>query len=107
VISWGATLALSLIVMVAVEVPTAVGAKCPWIEQLPPAARVDPQLLEKANEDAFAPVNAMLLIDRGDPPLFFRVTDCDALVPPTPAGLNERLVADRDAAGAWPAGEGR
>jgi hypothetical protein len=52
---------LSVIVMAAVIVPVVVGAKWPWIVQFAPADTLVPQLFENANEEAFAPVTAMLV----------------------------------------------
>jgi len=47
VIVCGEPVALSVIVMVAGSEPDVVGAKCPWMMQLAPAARLAPQLLAK------------------------------------------------------------
>jgi hypothetical protein len=41
----GESLALSVMVMAAGSEPVVVGAKCPWMVQLDPAERVEPQLL--------------------------------------------------------------
>ena len=45
----GELVSLSVTVTVAVIAPVAVGAKCPWMLQLDPAARLDPQLLPNTN----------------------------------------------------------
>jgi hypothetical protein len=44
----GEPLALSVIVIVAGRAPVVVGEKWPWMVQLAPAARLEPQLLAKA-----------------------------------------------------------
>jgi hypothetical protein len=74
---------LSVIVIAAVMAPVVVGAKCPWIVQLAPAARLVPQLFANPKAEAFVPVTAMLVIDSGPPPVLVIVTVCDALVVPT------------------------
>jgi len=79
----GEPAALSVIVTAAVSAPVAVGAKCPWIEQLAPTARLVPQLLAKTNEDALVPVTAMLVIVNAAAPVLVIVTDCDVLEVPT------------------------
>lgn len=70
----GDVAALSVIVIAAVIAPVAVGAKWPWIEQLAPTARLDPQLLEKSNCEAFVPVTAMLVIVSAAVPVLVMVT---------------------------------
>jgi len=67
---------------------------------LAPAARLLPQELANTNEDAFAPVTLILVIDNGDPPVLVIVTDCDALVVSMAWSGNERLVEVSDTAGA-------
>ena len=74
--------ALSVMTMDAVWGPAVVGAKCPWMLQLAPAARLDPQLFEKTNEETFAPVTFMLAMDIVPLPVLVRVTDWDTLVVP-------------------------
>ena len=69
--------------MAAVIAPVVAGAKCPWMLQFAPAARLVPQLLAKTNEEAFAPVILMLVMDSVVSPLLVIVTLCDALVDPT------------------------
>jgi len=64
--------------------------------QLAPAATLVPQLLAKTNEDASAPVNAMLLMDKAEVPLLVSVTVCELLVEPMYTEPNERLVADSE-----------
>ena len=83
----------SVMVIFAVSVPVAVGAKSAWIAQLPPAGTFDPQLFVDAKEDAFVPLRAMLEIERSVPPPLVRVTCCVALVVPTAWLANVRLVA--------------
>jgi hypothetical protein len=95
----GESLALSVMVMAAVKAPTAVGAKCPWMLQFAPAARLVPQLFAKTNDEALAPVTAMLVIDKADPPVLVRVTDCELPEAPTVTEPNERLVADNETIG--------
>jgi hypothetical protein len=63
-IDCGESLALSVMVIAAVSAPEVVGPKCPWMVQFAPAATLDPQLFANANEEASAPVTAMLLIVR-------------------------------------------
>lgn len=92
----GEPVALSVIVMAAVMAPAVVGAKCPWIVQFAPTARLVPQLLENAKADAFVPVTKMLPIVRVPTPVLVNVTDCDALVVPTTWLPKGKLVADRD-----------
>ena len=72
-----------MMVIEAVSAPVATGAKCPWIMQLAPTARLVPQLLANTNEEASVPVNAMLAIDTAAVPVFVIVTDCDPLDDPT------------------------
>jgi len=93
---WGDPVASSVIVTVAVSMPASVGAKCPWIVQLPPAARLAPQLFANTNEEAFVPVTAMLAIDNAAALVLVRVTGCDALSVPTACGPYEMLLAERD-----------
>ena len=85
--------------MAAVIAPAAVGAKWPWMAQFAPAAKLVPQPFANTNEEASAPVTAMLLMDRGAVPVLVSVTDCDALLVPNWAEPNERLVAERVTAG--------
>lgn len=70
----GDPLALSVIVTAAVNAPVIVGAKCPWIVQFAPTARLVPQLLAKMNEDAFVPVTAMLVIVNAAVPVLVMTT---------------------------------
>lgn len=93
----GEPLAVSVMVMVAVRAPVVAGAKCPWIVQLPPAATLLPHVLPKTNDDAFAPVNAMLPIPSVEVPVLVSVTLFEALDEPTVWLPNGRLAADRDA----------
>jgi len=90
----GDVAASSVIVTDAVSAPSVVGAKCPWMVQLAPTARLVPQVFAKTNEEAFVPVTAMLAIDNAALPVFVTTTCCDALVSPTVMEPNERLVAE-------------
>ena len=74
---------LSVMVIAAVSAPSAVGAKCPWMVQLARTATLAPQLFPNTNDDALAPVTAMLAIDSLAFPLFVNVTNCDPLAAPT------------------------
>ena len=86
---------LSVRVTAALNAPTAAGAKWPWIVQLAPAARLAPQLFANTNEDASAPVTAMLVIGTAAVPVLVSVTNCDPLVSPTIVVGYERLAAER------------
>jgi len=94
VIVCGEPVALSVMVMAPESAPLAVGAKCPWMVQFAPTARVVPQLFAKTNEDAFAPVTAILVMVSVAVPVLVIVTDCDPLDEPTFTVPNERLVAE-------------
>lgn len=83
--------ALSTMVMAAVRGPPTVGAKCPWMLQLAPTARLVPQEFPNVNEDALGPVTVMLVIDRAWPPVLVRVTVCDAVADPSASEPNDRL----------------
>jgi hypothetical protein len=98
----GEVLALSVMVTAAVTAPAAVGAKCPWIVQFAPTARLVPQLLANTNSDALAPVTAMLVMDKAAVPVLVMVTDCDPLDVSTVVDPNDKLVADRVTGGARP-----
>jgi hypothetical protein len=100
VIDCGDPAPLSVMVMAAVSAPAAVGSKWPWMVQLAPDATEAPQLFPNAKEDAFVPVTAMLEMVRVAPPVFVRVTDCEALEVPTGSLPKVKLVADSDTAGA-------
>jgi len=82
--------------------PVAVGAKCPWIVQLAPTPRLAPQLLANTNDDAFAPVTAMLLMLSVALPALVTVTDCEPLAVPTVVGAYDKLAAERVIAGVTP-----
>jgi hypothetical protein len=99
----GEVLALSVIVMAAVSAPPAVGAKWPWMVQLAPAARLVPQLFANTNEEALAPVTAMLVMERAVVALLVMVRDCEPLDEPTVVEANDRLVADKVTGAAKPA----
>jgi len=62
--------------------------------QLAPTASPVPQLFANTNEDASAPVTAMLLIVSAAVPLFVTVTDCDPLEEPTASVPYDRLLAE-------------
>jgi len=70
----GELFALSMMVTDAVAAPAAVGAKCPWIEQFAPTARLVPHELENTNEEALTPVTAMLEIVNAAVPVLVMVT---------------------------------
>jgi len=71
--AWGNVFQTSL-----VRGPVAVGAKCPWMEQLSPTAKVVPQVLAKSNWEASVRVTVMLVMIRVAVPVLVRVTDCEA-----------------------------
>ena len=98
----GEVLALSVILMVAVSAPVTVGAKCPWIVQFTPIARLVPQVLANTNEEAFVPATVMLVMATAAVPVLVTVTDCEKLDEPTSTEPNERLVADRVTGGTTP-----
>jgi len=95
-IACGELPASSVMRMAASNTPATVGAKCPCMLQLAPAAKLAPQLFANTNEDAFGPVTAMLAIDNAAVPVFVNVTDCELLEPPTVSLPNDKLVADKD-----------
>jgi hypothetical protein len=95
----GEPLALSVMVTAAVSAPVAAGVKWPWMVQLAPPATLVPQLFANTNEEASAPVTAMLVMAKGPVPVLVSVTDCDALVTPTGSPAKDKLLADRDTAG--------
>jgi hypothetical protein len=68
--------------------------------QFAPAARLDPQEFANTNDEAFAPVTAMLVIVIVDPLVLVIVTLCEALLVPTYWAPNERLVGDSVTGGA-------
>src|SRR5580698_6844605 len=67
--------------------------------QLAPAATFEPQVLAKPNDDASAPVTVMLPTSSAEPPMFVRVTDCDALTDPNATLPKDKLIAESDTAG--------
>jgi len=93
-IDCGEVLALSVMVIAAVNAPPVAGAKCPWMVQFAPTARLVPQVLAKTNEEALAPVTAILPIVNAAVPEFVMVTDCEPLEEPTLTEPKERLVAE-------------
>ena len=94
--------ALDVIVTAAVNGPVAVGARCPWIVQLAPAARLVPQLLAKTKELASVPVTAMLVIVNVPLPVLVMVTDCEPLDMPTVVDAYDRLPGERVIVGVTP-----
>jgi hypothetical protein len=97
---WGLPAALSEILTVALRAPPAVGANTALIEQLPPAARVLPQVVVSEKSPAFAPVRVMLAIFKAASPVLLRVTLFAALVVPTSCELKVRPEPERLTAGA-------
>ena len=97
--------ALSAMVMAAVSAPTDAGVNCPWITQLAPAAKLDPQGFGNANDEALAPVTPMLAMDRDALPVLVRVTCCDALSVPSAWAPNHSRDVDSDARGESPLSE--
>jgi len=91
--------ALSVIVISAVIAPAVAGVKCPWMEQVVSAATLAPQLFANTNEEAFAPVTAMLAMARGPVPVLVSVTDFEALVTPTFSLPNDRVDAESETIG--------
>ena len=70
--------------------------------QFAPAARLAPQVLPIAYEDASAPVSTMLVIDNAAAPVLVTITVCDPLDDPTFTDPNDRLVAERVTGGVNP-----
>ena len=79
----GLPAALSVIVAAPVRLPAAVGLNVTLIEQLPPAATLEPQLSVLLKSPLFAPPSTRLLILNTPLPLFVSVTACELLVDPT------------------------
>ena len=69
-----------MIPRVAERAPPAVGLKVTLIEQLTPAAKVDPQVVVRAKSAVLVPVKEMLRDVSVVVPMFFSVTVCAALV---------------------------
>ena len=88
----GELLSLSMRTTDAVSAPVTVGAKCPWMMQLAPAARLAPQSLAKSNDEAFPPVTAMLVNEIAVPPVLVTLTCCSPVDVPTFAEPNGMLV---------------
>lgn len=82
--------------------PVVVGAKWPWMVQLAPTARLDPQVLAKTKDEASAPVTAMLAMVRVAEPVLVMVTDCELLEVPTLVAAKETLVVERVTGGSTP-----
>lgn len=72
--------ASSLMLMLAVRVPAAVGVKVTLIVQLPEAATVAPQVVVRAKSPALVPLTATPLMLRVALPVLVSVTVCAALV---------------------------
>ena len=92
---WGEPPPLSLMASDALRVPVALGVKVTAIEQVCPAARLDPQLLVSPKSFAFLPLmlkpeNARLVL-----PPFVRRTIEGKLVVPTLRAGNPRDVGER------------
>src|SRR6266851_1832291 len=79
----GLPAALSVMLIEAVRVPVAVGAKVTLIVQVAPAATEAPQVFVCAKSPLFVPVMAMLEIINAAVPVLDRLTICTALVLPT------------------------
>ena len=63
--------------------------------QLAPTARLVPQVFPNANDDAFVPVSAMLVIVNVAVPVLVMVTNCELLELPTAVVGKESCVAER------------
>src|SRR5690348_2729907 len=96
---WGDPLALSVMVTAALRLPVAAGVKVTEIEQLPPAATLDPQVLVCAKSPALVPVTAMVVMVSVAEPGLLSVTGCAALVDATVWLAKVRLVGFRLTAG--------
>jgi len=83
--------ALSVIAMVPLRVPVAVGVRVTLIVQLAPAARLAPHVFVTPKSEEFVPVTLMLEMARLTLPVFERVTVCAALGVPTCCPVNVRL----------------
>jgi hypothetical protein len=93
----GLPAALSVIVIVPVCVPVAVGVKVTLIEQFAPAASDAPQVVVSA----YWALGTMLVMLRDAVPELVSVTDCAALVVFNAWPAKVRLVGDNDTAGAF------
>lgn len=98
-IDWGLPLALSTILTLALRVPVVVGVNFTLIEQLPPAARLLPQVYVFEKSPGFVPVRPMLVMLRLPVPVLVNVTLCAALVAPVFTELKLRVAAERLTAG--------
>jgi hypothetical protein len=96
----GLPVALSLILSVAVRLPTAVGRNVTLTVQLPPAARELPQVVVREKFDAFVPPTVMLEIVSDAVPVFRRVSVLAGLADPTARVPKESDDGDRLTAGA-------
>ena len=97
-IACGDPLALSLMEIVPVRAPVAVGIKVTDIVQLAETAIIPPQLLVAEK----SPVAKIDVIVTGTCPVFASVTLCAPLVEPTCCDANVRLIEDSVIAGAAP-----
>ena len=85
---------MSVIVTTAARVPVAVGLKVTPMEQLEPAATLDPQLLLWAKSLEFVPDRAMPLMFNVRLPELVTVIACAALVEPTAWLVKLRLAGE-------------
>ena len=98
----GLPAALSVIVMVPVRFPPAVGLNVTAMAQFAPAATLDPQVLVSAKSPALAPEIAMLVTLSAAFPLFESVTICGAVVISNNSEVKVRLTGDRPTMGPVP-----
>src|SRR5262249_48150563 len=80
--TWGLPAALSVIVIEAERMPTAVGMNLTVSEQVAPPTRDVPQLLVSLKSPGLAPFTTMLEIVRRALPEFVSVTTCGLLIVP-------------------------
>lgn len=98
----GLVLALSATVTAALLVPTALGENVTEIVHELPAARLVPQVVDRAKSAVFVPVMAMLVMLKVAVPVFLSVTAVPVLVVPSCRVPNETDVGDKVTAGAVP-----
>jgi hypothetical protein len=99
---WGLPVALSVMETVPDLAPVAEGVKVTLIEQMAPAAKLEPQVFVCAKSVLLVPVIAMPNMLSVPVPLLVIVTTLAALVAPTNWLPNARDVGDRVTAGATP-----
>jgi len=85
--------------MYAVRGTVVVGAKCRWIVQVFPGARLVMQLLAKTNEAGLGPPTAISTIEIAAAPVLVTVTICDALDAPTSTEPNATLLRVKESIG--------